>query len=83
MGDGTTVVLLIFAVSVIIGVVSGVIIYNLYLGFYGGNPGLSDVDFTASFLATGVAAAAFTIMLLFYPVVKKGVKIGSEGDDYR
>ncbi len=81
MNHGQQVVLLLFVVSVIIGVISGLIIYHLYSNFYGGNPGLSELDYTSSFLATGIASAAFTIMLVFYPVIKKGVSSG--GDDFK
>lgn len=87
MNHGQKVVTSIFIAAVIIGVVSGLIIYHLYLGFFGGNPGLAELSFIAPFLATGIASAAFTIMLLLYPVIKKGEKSSSYaaegGEDFK
>lgn len=72
MHSGTKLILGFFVMSVVIGVVSGELLFLWMMSFYASQSAAASAYFDAPFIATGVAAGVFTIALLVYPVIKKG-----------
>lgn len=74
MASDRNAVISIFIQAVIAGLVSGLLLAFGLSGFFGGNPGRSEIDFLAPYIATGIASAYFSVAMTVYPVIKKGEK---------
>lgn len=72
MQEKVKIIAIFFTVSVIIGIISNFILSFAFSSFFAGDPGQQTEVVAAPFMATGIASGAFTILLLFYPVVKFG-----------
>ncbi len=68
--------------SIVIGIVAYFILGFLFSLHFIGVPGVPASQEAQPIIATGIAAMAFTILFMMYPVVKFGVK-NDEGDDFR
>lgn len=75
-------VISIFIQSVIIGVIAGILISIGLNGFFGGNPGHSEITYLSAYIATGFASAYFSVAMTIYPVIKKG-KVNLELEDFK
>ncbi len=82
MQSGEKLITSFIVVSIIIGVVAYFILGYLFSIHFVGNPGIPASEEAQPIMATGIAAIAFTIMFMMYPVVKFGVR-NDEGDDFR
>ena len=69
-------------ISIVIGVAAYFLLGYLFSIFFGGYPGVAEGQASDPAISTGIAAGAFSIMFLMYPVVKYGDR-SSTGDDYR
>lgn len=74
MTQERNVVVAILIASIVVGVIFDFIFYLFFSSFLDGYPGYYTTEYDSPFMATGVAAAFFTISMLLYPVFTKGVK---------
>ena len=82
MEDSTKLIASILIISIIIGIVAFFLLKFLLSTFYVAQPGISNLIEIDYVLSSGIAASAFSIIILFYPVYKKGVSNG-DWEDFR
>ncbi|MCL4328996.1 MAG: hypothetical protein M1151_07325 [Candidatus Thermoplasmatota archaeon] len=81
MSNERNVVVAIFVATVVVWILFDFEFYAFFSTFFNGYPGNYTASLTPPFMATGVAAAFFTIALLVYPVWTKGVR--ESGVDFK
>ncbi|MCL4335829.1 MAG: hypothetical protein M1393_00315 [Candidatus Thermoplasmatota archaeon] len=69
-------------VSIFIGIASYFILGYFFSTMFAGYPGIAASYDANDVMSAGIAAAAFSIMFLMYPVIKYGDN-SIEGDDFR
>lgn len=69
-------------VSVVIGVITFFLLGYLFSIFFTGYPGVAEGQASDPAMSVGIASAAFSILFLMYPVVKKGDR-DTIGEDFR
>ncbi|MCL4341143.1 MAG: hypothetical protein M1431_03495 [Candidatus Thermoplasmatota archaeon] len=82
MDNSAKLVATMLLVSIVIGIAAFFILGFLLGHFYVANPGISNINQIDYVVSSGIAASAFSIILLFYPVYKKGISNG-DWEDYR
>ena len=82
MDNSTKLVASMLLVSVVIGIAAFFILGFLMGRFYVANPGISNINQIDYIVSSGIAASAFSIVLLLYPVYKRGISNG-DWEDYR
>ncbi len=82
MDDSKKLIASILIVSIIIGLAAFFLLKFLLSTFYVANPGLSNLLQIDYVVSAGIAASAFSIIILFYPVYKHGISNG-DWEDYR
>lgn len=82
MHAATKIMVILGAISTIVGVISFYILSYAFSNFFVGNPGKITAENATSFVATGIAVGFFTIAMIIYPVYKKGDR-SHEWEDFR
>ncbi|MCL4344942.1 MAG: hypothetical protein M1375_00455 [Candidatus Thermoplasmatota archaeon] len=82
MNHNTVVVSAFFLVSVISGIVSDILLTIFLRGYEATTQGQLEATYGSPVYAAGIASGIFTILLLFYPVFKKGDR-SHEWEDFR
>ncbi|MGP6220755.1 hypothetical protein [Caldiplasma sukawensis] len=82
MNKNSLVITEFFIVAVVIGIIADLLFTYFLTNFEATTQGQLEATYASPVYAAGVAAGAFTISLLLYPVVKKGTR-NYEGEDYR
>lgn len=82
MEDSTKLISSMLLISIIIGIAAFFLLGFLLGHFYLANPGISNINQIDYIVSSGIAAAAFSIILLMYPVYKRGISNG-DWEDYR
>ncbi|MCL4356559.1 MAG: hypothetical protein M1460_01655 [Candidatus Thermoplasmatota archaeon] len=82
MDANTKIVSIFLIISVIAGIISEFIFRIALTNFYASSIGQTDAIYESPILAAALASGLFTLLLLYYPVYKKGVRNYS-GDDFR
>ncbi|MCL4350402.1 MAG: hypothetical protein M1414_04725 [Candidatus Thermoplasmatota archaeon] len=82
MDANSKVVSIFLITSIIVGVISNFIFTYALSNFYASTIGQTEAIYESPILAAAVASGMFTILLLYYPVVKKGER-DYTGEDFR
>ncbi len=82
MDANTKIVSIFLIISVIAGIISDFVFRIALANFYASSIGQTDAIYESPILAAALASGLFTLLLLYYPVYKKGARDYS-GDDFR
>ncbi|HLH86607.1 MAG TPA: hypothetical protein VKU79_07075 [Thermoplasmataceae archaeon] len=82
MGPQGRVITLMFVVGVILGVISYFILAYLFTLLFVAYPGIGAEQEMDVVISSGIGAVSFTLMFLFYPIYKHGVR-EPEAEDFR
>lgn len=82
MNHNAMVVSTFFVISVIAGVVSDILLTIFLRAYEATTQGQLEATYGSPVYAAGIASGMFTILLLFYPVFKKGDR-SHDWEDFR
>ncbi|MHB1440582.1 MAG: hypothetical protein ACYCSO_06005 [Cuniculiplasma sp.] len=82
MSEGARIVSIFLIISIIVGIVSGILLTWFLAGYEATTQGQIEAVYGSPFYAAGIASGVFTSLLLFYPVYKKGDR-SHQWEDFR